>query len=147
MSQAVTERIIQRHLNDYWDRTPIVYENVLEKDWGAPGQPLLSAGEVDYLSVKIDTYSTEAVSIPANCRRDTGAVDLQVFVRSETGTRGLKEHLDAVVNLLEYKMLTLDGVWVRTSNVITQTEYPTDDGWYIGRIVISMTTNRYVSVI
>lgn len=144
MSQALVEQALQEYMDTQWVTTPVVYENVEEKGWTLPGQPLLPTGKNDYIHVKIETYSSQAITVPAVCRRDRGGVEVTVFVREETGSRKLKQYLDSLVSLLEYKEFSAGDTGLRVQQVVSQMTYATDDGWYVGRITFSMFFNRHV---
>lgn len=143
MSQAIVEKALQEYMTAQWLTTPVVYENVEEKGWGLPGQPLLPTGKQNYIHIKIDTYSSRAITVPATCRRDNGGVEVTVFVLKETGSRQLKQYLDALVLLLEYKEFVAGDTGLRVQEVVSQMTYAADDGWYVGRITFSMFFNRH----
>lgn len=67
--------------------------------------------------------------------RHLAMVEVQVFVPEGTGTKGLKEHLDAVANIFRFKTISNSDVQVdfRTP---TETVVGDFEGWYQTNISI-----------
>ena len=131
-------------LAQHWTATPLAWHNVDERNFGEPGQPLLPDGDEDFVSVRLDVFSSQTLTVPANCIRYSGQLALGICVKERTGTRQAKTYLADLAGLLENQTLTSASGHLRMSTLSNTTDYFAENGWYVLEATFSLYFERHL---
>lgn len=117
--------ILRTHMQTNWSTTPVAWKNYPAKDYNAAQQPMLETGTDDWVSVELSGPFSRPVEIPLTCSRYTMFMTVEIYIREDTGTRNIHEHIDELATLFEFK--TLSGV--RMKEVTSVGSYKLLNGW------------------
>lgn len=136
MNHAGASRLIAQHLVTNWTSTPLVWENTSPLNFNAAGQPLLPAGEVDYVAVRDIGRGSQTITVPAACTQVSRQLFLAACVKAGTGTRKAQTMVDDLIALFENTVLRGDageGV-VRFQDYTGPATYLAPNGWYVAEV-------------
>ncbi len=138
------ESALYRLLASHWTATPLAWHNVDERNFGEPGQPLLPDGDQDFVSVRLDVFASQTLTVPANCIRYSGQLALGICVKERTGTRQAKTYLADLADLLENQTLGHVGGHLRLSTLSNTADYFAENGWYVLEATFALYFERYL---
>ena len=145
MTFTEARALLETYLNTNWTQTPIVWQNVEDIDFSAPGQPLLSEGQSPFISIEIFVHTSETITVPGSCIRYPGTLEFGVYAKEGTGARSTSSFTDSLISLFENKTLGVAPNTIRVRNITTTETYTEENGWFVQLIGFSMYFERFIS--
>ena len=133
-------------LETYWTATPLAWHNVDERNFGEPGQPLLPDGDEDFVSVRLDIFPGETITVPGTCVRYSGQLAIGICVKERTGTRQAKTYLSDLCELLENQTVVSSVGEIRLSTLSNTADYFAENGWYVLEGTFALYFERYLTI-
>jgi hypothetical protein len=146
MNAPEAEEAIYTALSQNWTSTPLAWRNVDPRNFSDPSQPLLPDGTTDYLSVRVDVFSGETLTVPGHCIRYVGQLSVGICVRERTGTRQAKTYLADLSDLLENRRIVSADGSLMVSPLSNQGDYFTENGWYVLEAAFPIHFERYLTL-
>ncbi len=109
MSSVAVFDALKAFLVAGWSDTPLVFEN---EDWPLDTEPAAFV----YVEIFGGSYAQESVGAPGNnLWRESGSLQMHVFVPNSSGTRTARVHADALADL--FKEVEVSGVRFREMSI------------------------------
>ncbi len=131
MRNDEAEAALYALLAERWTTTPLAWRNIEARDYADASLPLLPDGEADYVSVQVDIFGGETITVPGKCIRYAGQLVLGVCVQESTGTRQAKAYQSDLQGLVESTTVQSSAGTVRLSPLSNSVDYFTPNGWYV----------------
>lgn len=129
-------------LSTSWTMTPLAWHNVDPRNFIVPGEPLLPDGDQDYVSARLDVFSSKTLT--GTCIRYSGQLALGICVKERTGTRQAKKYLSDLAAILENQTIKSSDGALRMSTLSNTADYFAENGWYVLEATFPMYFERYL---
>ncbi len=125
------ETTIGSQFNASWGFTPVLYENVADKD-------ALGKGVADYISIKVMYNASAAAEIGVGAiRRTWGNLLVDFHTKENKGTQANQVNMDRLAAIFEYQVIS--DIVFRDITVLRSSDF---QGWYITPAMVRFYFNR-----
>lgn len=131
-------QIIEAQFSANWSFTPVIFENVAERDLTDANRPFLAEGSSPYIAIKILYNQAAAAEIGANAiKRTWGNLAVDFHTKQYEGSSTNQLNIDNLTNIFEYK--TISDIVFRDITILRPI---TAEGWYITPTLLRFYFNR-----